>query len=75
MMLKAVFLGDRVVVMQPHPGRIKRIVDVPVAHPRKREDVRLTNIKNNILLDFSDPLKDQLLDATPKQFADYQFAW
>ncbi len=72
---EAVFLGDRVVVMQPHPGRIKRIVDVPVAHPRKREDVRLTNIKNNILLDFSDPLKDQLLASTPKQFADYQFAW
>ncbi|CAB1220123.1 ABC transporter ATP-binding protein [Acinetobacter bouvetii] len=72
---EAVFLGDRVVVMQPHPGRIKRIVTVPVAHPRKREDVRLTNIKNNILLDFSDPFKDQLINSKPKQFADYQFAW
>lgn len=71
---EAVFLGDRVVVMQPHPGRIKRIVNVPVPHPRKREDVRLHNIKNNILQDFSDPSKDVLLQA-PKQFSDYQFAW
>lgn len=71
---EAVFLGDRVVVMQPHPGRIKRIVDVPVAHPRKREDVRLHNIKNNILLDFSDPLKDQI-QTKSAQFSDYQFAW
>ncbi len=73
---EAVFLGDRVVVMQPHPGRIKRIVEVPVAHPRKREDVRLHNIKNNILLDFSDPLKDQLHShKQPAKFSDYQFAW
>lgn len=60
--------------MQPHPGRIKRIVDVPVPHPRKREDVRLHNIKNNIMQDFSDPRKDVLLQP-PKQFSDYQFAW
>lgn len=73
---EAVFLGDRVVVMQPHPGRIKRIVNVPVPHPRKREDVRLTNIKNNILVDFTDPLKDELIKVkAPAKFSDYQFAW
>ncbi len=72
---EAVFLGDRVVVMQPHPGRIKRIVDIHLAHPRKREDVRLTNIKNDILTDFSDPVKDQLLEPLSHRFADYKFAW
>jgi sulfonate transport system ATP-binding protein len=73
---EAVFLGDRVVVMQPHPGRIKRIVNVPVPHPRKRDDVRLTNIKNNILVDFTDPIKDELLkEKAPPTFSDYQFAW
>ena len=72
---EAVFLGDRVVVMQPHPGRIKRIVNVPVEHPRKRDDVRLTNIKNDILQDFSDPLKDQLIDLSAKKFSDFKFAW
>lgn len=70
---EAVFLGDRVVVMQPHPGRIKRIVNVPVAHPRKREDVRLINIKNDILTDFSTLLDDQLFEIP--SFKDYRFAW
>ena len=72
---EAVFLGDRVVVMQPHPGRIKRIVEIPVMHPRKREDVRLHNIKNDILLDFVNPQKDELSSLNSKVFSDYQFAW
>jgi sulfonate transport system ATP-binding protein len=35
---EAVYLGDRVVVLQPRPGRIRRIVDVDVPHPRDRAD-------------------------------------
>lgn len=31
---EAVLLADRVVVMSPLPGRIKRVLDVPFAHPR-----------------------------------------
>ena len=32
---EAVYLGDRVVVMQPRPGRIRKIVPVDVPHPRR----------------------------------------
>ncbi|AJY45477.1 ABC transporter ATP-binding protein [Martelella endophytica] len=34
---EAIFLADRVVVMQSRPGRIGRIVDIPFARPRKPE--------------------------------------
>lgn len=51
---EAALLGDRVVVMQPNPGRIKRIVNVDLPRPRKREDFRLAALKNDILRDFQE---------------------
>ncbi|MBD1550768.1 ABC transporter ATP-binding protein [Pseudomonas typographi] len=51
---EAVFLGDRVVVMQPNPGRIKRIVDVGLPHPRQRSDARLVALRDDVLGDFLD---------------------
>ena len=71
---EAVYLADRVVVMQPHPGRVKRIVDVKVPHPRKREDLRLINLKNDILLDFADATVDIAKTSSPS-FSDLKFAW
>jgi NitT/TauT family transport system ATP-binding protein len=34
---EAVFLSSRVVVMSPRPGRITRVIDVPLGHPRNEE--------------------------------------
>ena len=67
---EAVLLGDRVVVMQPHPGRIKRIVNVGLERPRKRDDYRLAAIKNDILQDFQDStvVEPQILER-------FQLTW
>jgi ABC-type nitrate/sulfonate/bicarbonate transport system ATPase subunit len=38
---EAAYLGDRVVVMQARPGRIRRTIDVGIGHPRDRADPAL----------------------------------
>lgn len=50
---EAVFLGDRVVVMQSHPGRIKRIVPVDLPRPRLRSTIEFQRIKEDVLTDFA----------------------
>jgi NitT/TauT family transport system ATP-binding protein/sulfonate transport system ATP-binding protein len=50
---EAVYLGDRVVVMQPRPGRIKRIVDVPLPRERNRASAAFAAIKEEVLNEFS----------------------
>ncbi|MFA6920322.1 MAG: ABC transporter ATP-binding protein [Gallionella sp.] len=51
---EAVYLGDRVVVMQPRPGRIKRVIDVPLARERNRAGAEFTSIKEAVLREFSE---------------------
>lgn len=52
---EAVFLGDRVVVMEPHPGRIRRVVDVDLPRPRHRSDPRFIALRDDVLADFLEP--------------------
>ncbi len=48
---EAVYLGDRVVIMDARPGRIRRIVDVPFEHPRDRASPALHAIRDAVLDD------------------------
>jgi ABC-type nitrate/sulfonate/bicarbonate transport system ATPase subunit len=46
---EAVFLADRVVVMEPRPGRIKRVLPVPLARPRERASREFAAFKDEVL--------------------------
>lgn len=46
---EAVFLGDRVIVLAPRPGRISRSFDICVPRPRERSDDDLARIRNEVL--------------------------
>jgi len=56
---EAVFLGDRVVVMQPSPGRIRRTVAVDLPHPRNRSDPAFIRLRDDVLSDFVDAGVDE----------------
>lgn len=61
---EALYLADRVVVFTPGPGRIKRVLDVPFARPRRRvflvHDPSYIELRNNILSLLQDELLEEL---------------
>ncbi|WP_263263300.1 ABC transporter ATP-binding protein [Pseudomonas sp. RIT-PI-S] len=46
---EAIYLADRVVVMEPRPGRIKRIVEVTLPHPRLRNGLAFQQLRDELL--------------------------
>ncbi len=46
---EAVYLGDRVVVLSPQPGRIREIVDVELPRPRSRTDMAGSQMSTLVL--------------------------
>lgn len=79
---EAVYLGDKVVVMEPRPGRVRRIVPVPLAHPRDRSDTAFAGIRQRVLDEFSHdsaslaepPLRGEQPLPVPLPAALWQFA-
>jgi NitT/TauT family transport system ATP-binding protein len=49
---ESVFLADRVVIMTPNPGRIKSIIDVPLARKRDRTSLDFLKIRDKIFAEF-----------------------
>jgi len=41
-------LADRVVVLSARPGRVQRIVDIDIAHPRDLSDPRYIALRDEI---------------------------
>jgi ABC-type nitrate/sulfonate/bicarbonate transport system ATPase subunit len=46
---EAVYLGDRIVVMEPHPGRIRDILPVDLGPARDRSDPRFIALRDRVL--------------------------
>lgn len=46
---EALYLGDRVIVMDAHPGRIKHEIQVDLPHPRERSSPVLQGYKEQLL--------------------------
>ena len=52
---EAVLLADRVVVMSPQPGRIKRVIEVGLEHPRSPDAHAVVDLAADIREELRNP--------------------
>jgi ABC-type nitrate/sulfonate/bicarbonate transport system ATPase subunit len=46
---EAIYMGDRIVIMTPHPGRIERTIAVTLDRPRQRNSPAFLSLRSDIL--------------------------
>jgi sulfonate transport system ATP-binding protein len=63
---EAVYLGDRVVVMAPRPGRIAASFDLAHARPRDRASAALAGVRNSVMTALEATIAAQVFD-TPRE--------
>ena len=49
---EAIYLSDRIVIMSARPGKIKRIIPVPLSRPRDRASYDFIRIREEVLTEF-----------------------
>lgn len=75
---EAVFLGNRIVVMEPRPGRIKNIIDVDLPYPRNRNSLAFNHLREQVLAEFGEDAEgsDEARVILPEQGIDlWRFSW
>ncbi|MGI9952683.1 ABC transporter ATP-binding protein [Moorellaceae bacterium AZ2] len=45
---EAVYLGDRIIVLSPRPGTVKRIVEVNIPRPRNRSELQFLQVRQQM---------------------------
>ena len=48
---EAIYLADRIVIMSARPGRIKDVIEIPLARPSNRTSSEVNQIRDRILCD------------------------
>lgn len=46
---EAIYMSDRIIVMTPRPGKIQKIIDVPIGRPRARNNPDFFRLRSKIL--------------------------
>ena len=58
---EAIYLSQRILVMSPRPGRISKVIEVPMSYPRNRAHSDFTRLRSEILklMDFAQEVQEE----------------